>query len=119
LVWLGVSGVASKTDDLEQVLRQNLRLRCELGVAVAEAEVEEAQVESNDADLAKLRLELKLRRATDPASAKEDAESQREERRAGSKEPQERWLRVVSRAWGIVGLIGLATSLAALWLIYG
>lgn len=113
--------MASKTDDLEQVLRQNLSLRRELGVAVAEAESEEAEPASHDDDIAKLRLELKLRRATDPAAAKGDAELQREERRAGSKGPKERWLSVVSRAWGIVGLIclGLATTLAALWLVYG
>jgi hypothetical protein len=30
--------MASETDDLEQVIRQNLKLRRELGAAVAEAE---------------------------------------------------------------------------------
>ena len=70
LVWLGVSGMTSKTDDLEQVLRQNLKLRRELGAAVAEAESEEAEPASSDDNIAKLRLELKLRHATDPAAKK-------------------------------------------------
>jgi hypothetical protein len=113
--------MAPKTDDLEQVLRQNLRLRRELGAAIAEAESEEAEAASNDDGIARLRLELKLRRATDPATRKRDADLQREERRSGSKEPEERWLSVVSRAWCILGLVclGLAATLAALWLIYG
>jgi hypothetical protein len=112
--------MASKTDDLEQVLRQNLKLRRELGAAVAEAESEEAEPASSDDDIAKLRLELKLRRATDPA-AKRDAELQREALRSGSKALEERWLSAASWVWAIVGLIclGLATTLAALWLIYG
>jgi hypothetical protein len=110
--------MASKTNDLEQVLRQNLRLRRELGAAAAEAEPEAASTED---EIAKLRLELKLRLAKDSVAPKRNAELQRDEQRSGSKEPEKRWLSVVSTAWGILGLVclGLATTLATLWLISG
>jgi hypothetical protein len=70
--------VMAGSDDLEQELLRNLRLRRELGTEVAKTdghldEIRREQTSKRDldsADLEKLRLELKLRRAPDPTSAK-------------------------------------------------
>jgi hypothetical protein len=125
--------MASETDDLEQVIRQNLRLRRELGAAVAKAEngnakqsgdrllgsaVERAETALEN-DLEELRLELRLRRATHPAVAKGDVEFQHEAPRAPRKDLEGRWLRVDRKAWGLLGLVCLGLAALVLWLIYG
>jgi hypothetical protein len=100
--------MASGSDDLEQELLRNLRLRRKLGTEAAETknvissrdDVSQSSIvsgaeevsgkdgldeirreltlkrELESADLEKLRLELKLRRATDPTAAKSGVEAQ-------------------------------------------
>jgi hypothetical protein len=74
----------ARSDDLEQELRRNLRLRRELGIQAAKLKDEDTdhlgstveRTKAASADLEKLRLELKLRRAMSAASStKGDAET--------------------------------------------
>jgi hypothetical protein len=117
----------ASNNDLEQVLRQNLKLRREPGAAVTKAKSSgsrhslamagaEPEKASGDEGLEALRLELKLRRAADPAPAKTNPELSGEER---LEELDDRVLRTVWKAWAMFGLVGLAFgALVGFWLIY-
>jgi hypothetical protein len=77
--------MAPGSDDLEQELLRNLRLRRKLGTEAAETDdLDEIRRELtlkrdlDSADLERVRSELKLRRATDPTFAKSGVVAQRE-----------------------------------------
>jgi multidrug resistance efflux pump len=94
--WLGGAGMTSDTDDLEQQLRQNLKLRRELGAEVAKSR--EGMASDTD-DLEQLRQDLKLRRGLGAEVAKsregvasdtDDLEQLRQELKQCA-ERRERW----------------------------
>lgn len=122
--------MTSGSDDLEEQLRQNLKLRHDLGALAAKAKDDSANEDSGNSlsstaegagaasdDLQKLRLELKLRRAMDvTAASKADAEY----RRDGPRAPGSSVTRVINTAWIAVGCASLAlAALIAVWLTYG
>jgi hypothetical protein len=116
-------------EDLEQALRQNLKLRRQLGAAVSKAKRESgrgrpgatigrAQTASND--LEQLRRELSRRRSINAAAAaKRDEDYQAEEPRAPERTDGSLAGRVIWQASIVLGLacLGLA-ALMAVWMVY-
>ena len=119
------------TDDLEQALRQNLKLRRQLGAAVSKAKkesgrsrpvvpIERALTASND--LEQLRRELSRRRAIKAATAvvKADEDYQAKEPRASDSTGGSSATRLIWQALILVSLVCLALAvLIAAWLVYG
>jgi hypothetical protein len=118
--------MGSETDDLERQLRQNLKLRRQLGVAAAPAknsggwfDAPAPQAGADDDDLGKLRLELKLRLAMEATIPPKESDFQSEDRPARTRRSEHGW-RGVDWKVALVGLVSLVlVALAILWLIYG
>ena len=136
----GRANMASDSDELEQELRRNLRLRQKLGAKAAKAEHGSANQgvslgvstiagakTATPNGLEELRRELTLRREidtteletlrlelrlrrADPAATKKDADFQRQEHPSRAGEIEDRRLNVVRRAWVLGGLICLVVA---------
>jgi chorismate mutase len=109
--------MTSDTDDLEQQLRQNLKLRRELGAEVAKAKtassaklgggrllgsaVGAAETASHNDDLGELRRELKVRRelGTEVAKAKDNSTKQAGGVAYGGGGSMSRFLITIGRIW--------------------
>jgi hypothetical protein len=132
--------MASDSNELEQELRRNLRLRQQLGAKAAKAEHESAnqgalggstvagaKTTTCNSGLEELRRELTLRREidtteledlrlelrlrrADPAATKKAADVQRQEHQWRAREIGNRWPNVVRKAWVLGGLVCLVVA---------
>ncbi|MGH6736949.1 MAG: hypothetical protein ACRECX_12875 [Methyloceanibacter sp.] len=131
--------MVSEANDIEQALRQNLKLRRQLGAAVAKAKnspiesggllpaaaveessgsaVEEAHPASDE--LNQLRMDLNHRRGLDAPAAAQRVADYRDQPRALDGSEESLAARVMWQAWIAVGMTSLALAVViALWLIY-